>query len=139
MTPPLKSAEAYIPPTGWSDHSLHDARSLVLHCKIAYKISRDPSLLEKARENLARWRSRYEPGQAPLAFEEWERILTGLEAGGRPADRGHGGRHTVKIVLAVYRDPDGGGTPAHLRGVQPGLLTALPVRKSGPPAHEYFY
>ena len=71
-----KPAKAYIPPTGWSDHSLHDAKSLALHTKIAWKISEDPSLLDKARENLARWRARYEPDRMPLAIEEWEQILT---------------------------------------------------------------
>ena len=71
-----KPAKAYIPPTGWSDHSLHDARSLALHTKIAYKISQDPYLLDKARENLARWRARYEHDRMPLAIEEWEQILT---------------------------------------------------------------
>ena len=72
----IKPAKAYIPPTRYSDHSLHDARSLALHCKIAYKISQDPSLLDKARANLARWRAGHEPGRVPLALEEWERILT---------------------------------------------------------------
>ena len=51
MTPPLKPAEDYIPPTGYSDHSLHDARSLALHAVIAYKIDRDPALLDKGPGN----------------------------------------------------------------------------------------
>ena len=71
-----KPAKAYIPPTGWSDHSLHDARSLALHTKIAWKISQEPSLLEKARENLADMRSRHDPDDMPLYIEEWEQILT---------------------------------------------------------------
>ena len=71
-----KPAKAYIPSTGWSDHSLHDARSLALHTKIAWKISEDPSLLDKARENLTDMRSRYEPDDVPLYIDEWERILT---------------------------------------------------------------
>ena len=71
-----KPAKAYIPPTGWSDHSLHDARSLALHTKIAWKISEDPSLLDKARDNLTDMRSRYEPDDVPLYIDEWERILT---------------------------------------------------------------
>ena len=71
-----KPAKAYIPPTGWSDHSLHDARSLALHTKIAWKISQEPSLLEKARENLADMRSRRDPDDMPLYIEEWEQILT---------------------------------------------------------------
>ena len=76
MTPPLKPAEAYIPATGYSDHSLNDARSLALHCKIAYKIDRAPALLEKVRENLVRRRENHEPGRIPRYQEEWEQILT---------------------------------------------------------------
>ena len=110
-----KPAKAYIPPTGWSDHSLHDARSLALHTKIAWKISQNPGLLEKARENLADMRSRYEPDGVPLYIEEWERILTlpwkrvaaFLIAVTEDAIR-------PQVVLAVYRDPDARGTPAHL-------------------------
>ena len=71
-----KPAKAYIPPTGWSGHSLHDARSLALHTKIAWKISQEPSLLEKARENLADMRSKRDPDDMPLYIEEWEQILT---------------------------------------------------------------
>ena len=72
----VKPAKDYIPTTGYSNHSLHDAKSLALHTVIAYKISQDPSLLEKARENLAHMRSRYEPDNMPLYIEEWEQILT---------------------------------------------------------------
>ena len=72
----VKPAKDYIPSTGWSDHSLHDAKSLALHTVIAYKISKDPSLLENARDNLADMRSRYEPDAMPLYIEEWEQILT---------------------------------------------------------------
>ena len=71
-----KPAKAYIPLTGYSEHSVKDARSLALHTKIAWKISQNPVLLEKARENLADMRSRYEPDDVPLYIEEWERILT---------------------------------------------------------------
>ena len=46
MAPPLKPAKVYIPPTGWSGHSLHDVKNLAPHTKIAWKISRDPSLLD---------------------------------------------------------------------------------------------
>ena len=75
-TMPIKPAKDYIPTTGYSNHSLHDAKSLALHTVIAWKISRDPSLLEKARENLADMRSRHEPDTMPLYIEEWEQILT---------------------------------------------------------------
>ena len=72
----VKPTKDYIPTTGWSDHSLYDAKSLALHTVIAYKISKDPSLLEKAREKLADMRSRHEPDNMPLYIEEWEQILT---------------------------------------------------------------
>ena len=76
MTAPPKPAKAYIPPTGYSDHSLNDTKSLALHAKVAWKISRDPSLLYKARENLAHRRVRHEPGRVPRYEDEWVPILT---------------------------------------------------------------
>ena len=76
MSPKLKAAKDYIPTTGYSDHSVKDARNLALHCRIAYKIDRDPALLEKAWANLTRWREKYEPEQVPLHMDEWGRILT---------------------------------------------------------------
>ena len=62
--------------TIWSDHSLHDAKSLAMHCKIAWKISKDPGLLDKAREKLLQRRKNCEPGRIPRFQEEWEHILT---------------------------------------------------------------
>lgn len=64
-----------IPDTGWSDHSLHDAKSLAMHCKIAWKISKDPSLLDKAREKSLQRRENCDPGRIPRFQEEWEQIL----------------------------------------------------------------
>lgn len=58
----------------YSDHQILDARSLAMHCKIAKKISRDPGLLNKARDNLSRWSSKYE-GPKPRYFVEWKEIL----------------------------------------------------------------
>ena len=75
-TKTINPAKSYIPPTGYSDHSLKDARSLALHCKIAHKISQDPSLLEKAREYQAQRRKTHDPGRVPRFEEEWEQILT---------------------------------------------------------------
>ena len=66
MTPLLKPAQTFIPSTGYSDHSLSDARSLALHCKIAFKINKDRCQLDKARENLASWRRNYNSGRAPV-------------------------------------------------------------------------
>ena len=74
-TQTIKPAKSYIPPTGYSDHSLKDARSLVLHTVIAYKISKDPSLLEQAKEYQAQRLKTHEPGRVPRYEEEWAQIL----------------------------------------------------------------
>jgi len=58
----------------YSDHRILDARSLAMHCRIAQKISRDPILLNKARENLSRWSAKI-VGPKPRYFKEWEDIL----------------------------------------------------------------
>lgn len=58
----------------YSDHRLLDARSLALHCRIAQKISADPSLLEIPRRNLDRWSDRV-AGVAPRYIAEWREIL----------------------------------------------------------------
>ena len=60
--------------SGYSDHRILDARSLAMHCRIAQKISRNPGLLDKARDNVARWVARTE-GEKPRYLEEWEQIL----------------------------------------------------------------
>ena len=71
-----RTAESYIPNTAWSDHSLRDAVSLALHCKIAHKINVNPSLLDKARNVLAGWQEQYDPDCTPECYREWEKILT---------------------------------------------------------------
>lgn len=58
----------------YSDHRILDARSLAMHCKIARKISRDPELLDKARENLERWIAQSEDPM-PRYLHEWQEIL----------------------------------------------------------------
>ena len=58
----------------YSDHRLLDARSLVMHCKIAQKISRDSKLLDVARQNLARWSAK-SAGEKPRYLVEWRDIL----------------------------------------------------------------
>ena len=47
-----------------------------MHTVIAYKISKDPSLLEKARKKLTDMRSRHDPDNMPLYIQEWEQVLT---------------------------------------------------------------
>lgn len=61
-------------------HQEIDARSLALHRVVAAKLRRDPALLQVARDNLARWRSRATPSDLEY-FREWEGILAaGLDA-----------------------------------------------------------
>jgi len=59
---------------GYSDHRILDARSLAMHCKIARKIEVDRSLLDVARQNLARW-SQKSAGEEPRYLQEWNAIL----------------------------------------------------------------
>ena len=56
-------------------HDWIDARSLALAQAVAEKIRHDPSLLQRALENLARWKERRQTG--PLCLTEWEEILAG--------------------------------------------------------------
>lgn len=75
----LKSVRRWEPeePTGtrpYSDHRILDARSLAMHCKIAQKITRDPTLLDKARANLERWIVKSGDRQPPY-LREWQQIL----------------------------------------------------------------
>ena len=75
----LKSVRCWEPEEGtvirrYSDHRILDARSLAMHCKIAQKIARDPSLLDKAKANLERWSAKSEDPQ-PQYLREWRQIL----------------------------------------------------------------
>ena len=58
----------------YSEHRILDARSLAMHCVIAQKIARNPELLDKAKDNLARWSANYD-GAKPRYLEEWEELL----------------------------------------------------------------
>ena len=53
-------------------HAWIDARMLDMARLIVHRIDEDPSLLNGARENLKRWRSR---GELSRANCEWEKIL----------------------------------------------------------------
>ena len=55
-------------------HDWIDARSLALAEAVAEKIRRDPSLLERAKDNLARWKEKRTTW--PRCLEEWEEILS---------------------------------------------------------------
>ncbi len=75
----LKSVRRWEPEEGngqrqYSDHRILDARSLAMHCRIAQKITRNPSLLNKAKANLERWSAKYEE-PLPQYLREWQEIL----------------------------------------------------------------
>jgi len=50
-----------------------DWRSLEMHRLIATKLEADPSLVERARSNISRWKN--QRGLTP-AYSEWEEILS---------------------------------------------------------------
>lgn len=61
-------------------HQELDARSLALHCLIAEKIRQDPTLFDRAKATLARWRTTVCEGSQPY-LEEWENLMNqGIEA-----------------------------------------------------------
>jgi hypothetical protein len=62
----------------YSDHSRVDERSLAMHRLLAEKVRVDPALLDKARDNLRRWRKT--EGNPSLTLAEWEKILSGPAA-----------------------------------------------------------
>jgi hypothetical protein len=66
--------EEQIGTRSYSDHRILDARSLAMHCKIAQKITRDPTLLDKAKANLQRWIAESGDRQ-PRYLREWQQIL----------------------------------------------------------------
>jgi hypothetical protein len=60
--------------TTYSSHRLLEARSLAMHAVIAEKIQRDPRLLKVARDNLQRWRARWQE-EPPAWHQEWSGII----------------------------------------------------------------
>ena len=73
----LKNVRRWEPAEGvrqYSDHRILDARSLSMHCKIAQKITRDPTLLHKATANLERWSAK-SGDPLPQYLHEWQEIL----------------------------------------------------------------
>ena len=55
-----------------SDHNRINARSLVMHRVIAEKLMQNSELLQKAKDNIKRWRMH---GVEVSAFKEWENII----------------------------------------------------------------
>ena len=73
----LNTARDCIPYADWPNHSLYDAKNLAMHSRIAWNISKDPSLLDRARTNLKARRKQYDPDALPPFIVEWERRLSG--------------------------------------------------------------
>ncbi len=59
----------------YSDHSRVDERSLAMHRLVADKVRSDPSLLDKALDNVRRWQETEGSNSQTLA--EWTTILSG--------------------------------------------------------------
>lgn len=55
-------------------HQDIDARSLALHRLIARKVASDPSLLERAKQTVARWQTVVSPSSQAY-LREWESLL----------------------------------------------------------------
>jgi hypothetical protein len=100
------------PPATYSSHRLLEARSLAMHAVIAEKIERDSSLLAIPRNNLQRWKSRWED-DAPAWFQEWREIMS------RP----------WREIAALITEPS--ETAARLRQSSPfaGVLSAAERRR----------
>ena len=96
----------------YSDHRLHDVRSLALHALIGAKIERDPALLKIARSNLTHWRKRFK-GPPDRWWTAWEQLL----------------RRPWPQVAALLTDP--GEQATRLRQSSPfaGVLTTAERRR----------
>lgn len=76
----LKPVVSWVPRTsparpGYSSHRLLEARSLAMHAVIAEKIERDSQLLDVPRNNLKRWKARWDENEAPAWYDEWRGIM----------------------------------------------------------------
>ena len=83
-----------------------DARSLALAQAVAEKIRRDPSRLQRALENLVRWKKRREIW--PACLKEWEEILA---------------RRSIDEVLAILVEDSEEGRRRRQSSPFTGLLT----------------
>lgn len=113
----LKAVVSWVLPAqharaGYSSHRLLEARSLAMHAVIARKIERDRRLLDIPRNNLKRWRARWDD-HVPAWYEEWSAIVQ------RPWDE----------IAAIITEPSEEG--ARLRQSTPfaGVLSAAERRR----------
>src|SRR5688572_25778773 len=113
----LKAVVSWVAPEravrpGYSSHRLLEARSLAMHAVIAQKIERDPQLLDVPRNNLKRWRARWDE-QLPAWHEEWTGIMQ------RPWSE----------IAAIITEPSEEGARLRQSSPFPGVLTAAERRR----------
>lgn len=113
----LKSVVSWVSPepavrAGYSTHRLLEARSLAMHAVIAQKIERDRQLLDVPRNNLKRWRARWER-RPPAWHDEWTEILK------RPWSE----------IAAIMTEPSEEGARLRQSSPFPGVLTAAERRR----------
>jgi hypothetical protein len=113
----LKAVVSWVAPEravrpGYSSHRLLEARSLAMHAVIAQKIERDPQLLDVPRNNLKRWRARWDE-QLPAWHEEWTGIMQ------RPWSE----------IAAIITEPSEEGARLRQSSPFPGVLTAVERRR----------
>ncbi len=71
----MSTPHAHTQPLLKRSHAWIDARSLALAEAVAEKVRSDPALLQRAVENLTRWKRL--KGTLPPCLREWEDILAG--------------------------------------------------------------
>jgi hypothetical protein len=96
----------------YSSHRLLEARSLAMHAVIAAKIERDRRLLNVPRNNLKRWRARWEE-QPPVWHEEWSRIL----------------KRPWAEIAAIMTEPSEEGARLRQSSPFPGVLSVTERRR----------
>ncbi len=96
-------------PAGALQHRVLEARSLAMHCLMAQKIERDPKLLDRVRNTLETWRTRYAKAgdEVPRALDEWQRIL----------------REPWPVIAALMTDSGERGTRLRQSSPFAGVLT----------------
>jgi hypothetical protein len=113
----LKAVVSWVSPersgrSGYSSHRLLEARSLAMHAVIAQKIERDRRLLDVPRNNLQRWRARWDE-QPPAWYEEWVGIMK------RPWSE----------IAAIITEPSEEGARLRQSSPFPGVLTVAERRR----------
>jgi hypothetical protein len=93
-------------------HAWIDARSLALARAVAAKIRRNPSFLQRASDNLVRWKERHSTW--PRCLSEWEEILSS---------------RTLDDVLAILLEDSEDGRRRRQSSPFTGILTPAERRE----------